>query len=221
MFLALKKSSLRHTLCEINEPSTTLFLYSQKKRIPSFQNTIYCIFLWLALFTTIFDLETTLIRGHNLPVSLFWFSHLIAYTLTNLLPLCYAFYCVAIVGLLDKCSKKNRNLLFLALFIPIAINLLMIWSSPLVYIFTGKVFVFYIDSNCLYHRGSFWFYFIYLFTVYYVAIAISFLVKNFKIVGRKKITIVLSYILIMIVSVSVQLIFKHILIQCFGIYQFL
>lgn len=194
-----------------------LFLYSQKKRIPSFQNTIYYVFLWLALFVTFFDLETTLIRGMDIPEVIFWVSHVIAYTLTNLLPLCYAIYCIAIVGYIDKCSKKARVILLSFIVVPIIIELLMIWLSPFFYKMTGSVFLFHIDGDNLYHRGPIWFYVLYFFTIYYVTMAITMLVANYKKVGRKKIIIVLSYIFIMIISVTVQLFFKHILIQCFGI----
>ena len=196
-----------------------IIFHYNRKNLPLLQNKAYITFLLCAVVATVCDVGTSLLRGRIdiLPVWGFWIYHMLGYISSNTLPLIYSVYCASLVNYFDEHSKKKTRSFIIALIIPYAISMLSIILSPLLYKIFDFVWVYYVDSMGLYHRGSIGFMGLYLVVIYFVVLSAIVVIKHRKNSHTKNVYFVFSYILIMLISVLIQFIWPRLLVQCFGI----
>lgn len=196
-----------------------IVFHFQRKNLPLLQNKAYIFFLFFALTGAICDVGTTLLRGKGdvIPHFVYWIFHMMGYISANTLPMIYTLYCASLTNSFEKITKKNQKLFIMALLIPYVLTILPIVLSPLSYCLFNKILVYYIDSTGLYSRGGFWFYYLYFIVAYYIIFATIIVVKYRHDFRSNRIIYIASYIVIMVVSVIIQSIAPHFLVQAFGI----
>ena len=86
----------------------------------------------------------------------------------------------------------------------------------LIFINTGKGFLFYFDINGNYIRGE-WYLLMYFFTLQLVIITIFDTIINFKEFGWKKFANIYEYLLLATICVVLQAVYNNILMTSFGV----
>lgn len=196
-----------------------LWFHYQRKNLPLLQNKAFIFFLYIALFTTIFDIISSLSLQYfeYFPLWAIWGTNLGAFITTNTLPLIYTIYCMSLINLFDFISRKQKRLYILSLVAPYVIAFFLIFASPILYYFYDVKLSFYIDSAKQYHRGGISFYFLYIILVYYIVLSIVLLTKYKSRMTKRKRLFVLSYIGITVTAILIQVIYPQLLLQCFGL----
>ena len=196
-----------------------IWFHYQRKNLPLLQNKAFIVFLFCALINTIFDIISAELLDYysHFPVWLIWVSNLFAYASTNTLPLIYAVYCLSMINYSEGLSKTRRHFFILKLIVPYVVCILLILLSPLVKVFFDTTLVFYIDSEGIYHRGGFWFYFLYIGLLYYTFMSMYAVLRYRDRLARPKRLYVLSYIGITFIALALQMIFPRYLLQSFGL----
>ncbi len=199
--------------------SIVIWFHYQRKNLPLLQNKAFIVFLFCALINTVFDIISAVMLDFYsvFPVWLIWLANLLAFLSTNTLPLLYAIYCVALIDYFEGLSKLRKRLFTLKLIVPYIACVVIIILSPLVKTFFDIILAFYIDEQGIYHRGGFWFYFLYIGFFYYTFMAVYAVFKYRNRLARPKRMFVLSYIGITFVSLIIQMLFPRLLLQCFGL----
>lgn len=195
----------------------SLFLYSQRLNLPVAQNKLYISFLWLALIGTVLDILVSVAKGGGGTSQriYYWFTQCLSFTTTHVLtPLC-AIYMFFVLSRTTKIHKHKRNILRLLYGLPYIIEFILIWLSPL--LSKRVTLVFTLDENNVYHRGTICFYFLYLCAAYYFGMIIYFLIKNRKLVSKRKIIFICVFIALILGSVGIQFLFPNLLVQFYGI----
>lgn len=195
----------------------SLFLYSQRLNLPVAQNKLYVGFLWVALVGTVADIIVSSVTGYGGQTqrTMYWFMQCINFTTTHALtPIC-AIYMFFVLSKNTRISSKQRNILRLLYGIPYVIEFILIWLSPL--LSKRVTIIFTLDENNVYHRGTIFFYFLYVCAAYYFGLIIFFLLKNRKTVAPRKIIFICAFIGLILGSVLIQFIIPSLLVQFYGI----
>lgn len=208
--------------------SIVIAFHFHKKNLPLFQNKIYITFLGVALTSTVFEVICTYIRmgtvgntSIHVPLAISWFLFVIDYTASNVLPITYFFYALALSDFLnEKIGKSRKRYMFIHI-IPCVLTLFYIWISPILYYAAGpdlgsKISCFFIDSNGVYSRGG-GFVPIYLNSIFYISIVLVNVIRLSKELKPREIKIIILYIVLMVGSIAIQFVFPRLIIQCFGI----
>lgn len=196
-----------------------IWFHYQRKNLPLLQNKTFIIFLFVALINTVFDITSAIMLDYYIlfPKWTIWFINLCAYLTTNTLPIVYAVYCLSMIDYFEQLSSRRKKIFTLKLIVPYVICIILIILSPLVKVFYDFNLAFYIDEAGLYHRGGFWFYLLYVSFIYYTFISVYSVYKyRHKLATRKRL-FVLSYIIITVIALIIQMIFPRLLLQCFGL----
>ena len=196
-----------------------IWFHYQRKNLPLLQNKTFIIFLFVALINTIFDILSAVMLDYYtvFPKWTIWLANLFAYLTTNTLPIVYTVYCLSMVDYFEQLSSVRKKLFILKLIVPYIICLIIIILSPLMKIFYNINLAFWIDEAGIYHRGGFWFYFLYFCFIYYTFISAYSIYKFKNKLAIRKRVFVLSYIIITLVALIIQMILPKLLLQCFGL----
>lgn len=182
------------------------------------QNRTYLSFVIVALLNSIADLITVLLEGNtSIPVWSYWGLHMLCYVLTNTIPVLYLLYSLSLANYFDFISKKRKLFFDFVVGIPYLCALGLICFSPLTYYCFNKVFAFYVDSQNNYFRGTWAYATLFIFTIYYILISLLILWKYRKTIKVKKYFLLLSYVILLIAAIIIQLIVKRCRMQSFGL----
>jgi len=195
-----------------------LFFIFNKKNIRNVQNRVFQLLSIVALFCSIFDYGTAAINEYNLafPRYVILIANCVYYTLINWMALICLYYAYACCADYKYFPLKKGRFLFNVINFPFFVSLILIWLSPIV---SDKyVLCFYLDEANVYHRGSgFAFYYLYVVSALYLFKSIYMVSKNRQKIEKSKRIAFLSYLLTVWFTVMIQLIFKTVLVECFGI----
>ena len=196
-----------------------LFFYFQKKHLPVLQNKIYAAFVITALMATITDIGTAILPLYatSLPSGWFWTINVFAFLTLDSLPAIYFVYCLSVVDYFKDISGRKLRMIHLKIALPAILNIIIIVLSPFVYRYTGYVLAFKIGTGNVYYRGGFWFILLHIIATYYNALSVTFLIRYRNRISPQKLTFILSYIVMAVVSLGIQMIFPKYLVTCFGI----
>lgn len=188
-----------------------------KKSLPLLQNHLYFCIVWTVFFTTIFEFLSAISEMYNycFPKWSIYLINCVFYALINAIPVLYIFYCLAMTDIFEKKSLNERKKLVALILIPIAISYLLIILTPILSQIT--VLTFSVDETNVYHRGGFWFYFLYLIAFCYFVASFIILVRHEKTITRKRMLTTFSFIIFSFIAVAIQLLVPSLLVQCFGI----
>ncbi|MCR4734479.1 MAG: EAL domain-containing protein [Treponema sp.] len=196
-----------------------LFFYFQKKHLPVLQNKVYAAFIFVAFFATLFDIGTAIVPYYAAELSSVWFwaVHVCAYLTLDSIPALYVIYCLCVTDFFQDASKKSKSTIKLLILIPAVINILIVVLSPFSYRYFDYVMAFYIGPENVYYRGKIWFSLLNIIGAYYNSLSIFFLITYRKKINTQKLTFILSYIVIGVAALAVQMLFPQYLVTCFGI----
>ena len=133
------------------------------------------------------------------------FFHTAYYFTHNLIPFLFVIY---ILFLTD--GYKEMSALFKSfLYTPMIVDLLLVITTPATH------FIIYVDSQGGYHRGTLQ-PFTYIVAIYYLIFGIVYAMGNRSMLSRQVVTSITAFISMTVVAVIVQMINKHLLVECFA-----
>ncbi len=183
----------------------TMFYTYSGKNIPNLVNRIYKIMLGVAFATTIFDLIT---------VFSIWNSHLIPVDVNYMLNYCYLFLQNMMTPILFLyiyllTEEKDRDWTFYIYFIPMLVIIMSFFATPM----TG--FIFYFDESMNYFRGP-GMKVLYICAFIYLMLSLIVTVKNRKNLNKGQRYAIGLIIIITILALIIQAIWRHILLGGFA-----
>lgn len=187
------------------------------KKLPVVQNKVFCLILLVLSGTTVLDIGTTLLSIYtpDIPRMYYWIFNCLYFTFSNAVPLSFVLYCISLVDYFSFATKRQIHCVLLYTFLPYCIDLILIWMTPL--LANTRVIIFTIDQNLIYHRGTTWFYFLYIIIAFYLLESIFLLFVNRKNVSKVNLISIILYLVTSLVTMLLQLIFQNLLINCFGL----
>ncbi len=193
------------------------FFYYRRQNMAIFQNHIFITMMWFAAATTVFDFVAAVFTqtGMTVPIPLAWTVNCLFYTSLNSLYLIYMLYTASYTGFLDSMDSRQVRIFKVAVSVPFAAVILIIWLSP----FTAPwhTLAFSIDSAGQYHRGTLWFYVLYAIASCYLIFSMLLLVIFRKKLSPGKILLVSFYVIFIVIAILIQLFWPRCLVQCFGV----
>lgn len=200
---------LTYNYCAIFNLLIIIITFYSKRYIPNQQNRLYSYLIWVSFLGTVVDIMSSMGSNHPLDFSLVYLNltNYGYYILHNLMPFIFCVYTLALGGIHYRDLKPAKKA---AIFLPIIITLLFIFSTP----FTQGVF--YIDSNGNHFRGRYLF-ILYLIAFYYLAYSIIYTAfcKDVIPAGAKK--AIFAFITLNSAAVILQIFYPRHLIENFAI----
>lgn len=200
---------LTYNYCAIFNLLIIIITFYSKRYIPNQQNRLYSYLIWVSFLGTVVDIMSSMGSNHPLDFSLVYLNltNYGYYILHNLMPFIFCVYTLALGGIHYRDIKPAKKA---AIFLPIIITLLFIFSTP----FTQGVF--YIDSNGNHFRGRYLF-ILYLIAFYYLAYSIIYTAfcKDVIPAGAKK--AIFAFITLNSAAVILQIFYPRHLIENFAI----
>ncbi|MDD6524691.1 MAG: GGDEF domain-containing phosphodiesterase [Firmicutes bacterium] len=185
-----------------------IYHFNRFKHLDNVHTNIFKFLLTISVFDVILDIISSMIMelGDSSFVNLNTFFVTIFYILQVLFP--FTFLCY--IQTLKSSNNKNLvNIIKRWVFLPIIMIIL-------IFINTGKGFLFYFDINGNYIRGE-WYLLMYFFTLQLVIITIFDTIINFKEFGWKKFANIYEYLLLATICVVLQAVYNNILMTSFGV----
>ncbi len=131
--------------------------FYHKKSIRTNQTYVFIGLIWLVVYTSVMDVVTVIADENRWSVPLVYVLNLCYLTTFHLLPFVYHLYLRVITKNPKEWTSKDKW----ALFAPVSVSMLMIWTSPL----TDWIFVYTLEDG--YTHGSL-FVVLYLITTVYI-----------------------------------------------------
>lgn len=185
-----------------------IFHFNRYKHLDNVHTWIFKFLLSISVLDVILDIISSVIMevGNSSLININTFFVTVFYILQVLFPFTFLCYIQTLK------SSNNKNMLKIIkkwIFLPIIMILL-------IFINTGRGFLFYFDINGNYIRGQ-WYLLMYYFTLLLVIIAIFDTIIHFKEFGWKKFVNIYEYLILAIICVVIQAIYNNILMTSFGI----
>lgn len=186
-----------------------LFNFYTKKFIPSAQNKIFSVILWLcfiSIVTEIIDCLLPLYKG-EIPKLVRELILYIFFVCINAIPVFYVFYIIMLTNVGEKVFGRLRKFY---IFIPLIIGVGVIFINP------WTNFLFDFDEAGIYKRGS-GVIILNVIAVYYGILAIIYAFTNRKMISKEKRLCIYGFPFFAMIPSIIQIHFPGILITLFGI----
>ena len=186
-----------------------LFVFYYKKCVPSLQNKVFALLLWVSFLATACDIIDWVITANSMyfPV---WVQMAVLYLyfiFINLLPALYAFYILSITGVQGKVLTGARRILF---FTPLAVSAAVIMANP----FTN--WLFYLDEARMYARGPA-VYILNVTALYFLVYGVVEVMLYRRAMRRGKSIALYLFSLLAAVPMLIQLFIPNVFITMFGV----
>ena len=194
-------------ICALCILAVMAFMTLFRKKVPTYQNVVF-LGIYCCVFLTVFSEWTeTLLQMHPQQNLFYSYAEKLAgssYFLFHILAAAgYMVYVLAILHISVRFCKR-----FFSLFLPLTVGIILIvmnWFTPI---------MFYYDHNGLYHRAPAMAFF-YLIGAHYILSGLFLIHKYRKNLSRRVAGIMISYILIIICGIIIQLFFQKMLVEGF------
>lgn len=195
---------IHYDICALVIYLITGVVFYFKKRIPCSKNKVFAFLVGDSALSTVLDIFSVLSTG-EWGIGLKTFFHTAYYFTHNLIPFIFVIY---ILFLTD--GFKEMSALFKCfLYTPMIIDLLFVITTPATH------FIIFVDSQGGYHRGSLQ-PFTYIVAIYYLIFGIVYAMRNRSMLSSQVVTSITAFISMTVVAVIVQMINKHLLVECFA-----
>ncbi len=148
-----------------------IVFYYQKKNVPSSQNRIFLMIVYVLTFSSVMEIATSQLKQYSsfFPLWFQWLMQCLYYTGTNTLGILYLLYCSAILRIRDdsSVSKKVYTIFRFALYVPYFVALLIIWLTPVLSSVYPLAFTI-MPAQGYVRNNNLWFYLLYGITAYYI-----------------------------------------------------
>lgn len=195
-----------------------VFFYFQKKNLPTLQNKIFFIILCAQIVNTVVDLLTVWVELNfaKIPILFVWFIECLCFTGSNVFGLLYTAYTISVLDIWNKYDSKKITQIYIHLFIPVFIAVLIIWLSP---VLDGYYpLAFRVDPVLGYQRNNnFWFYSLYFLNLTYIVYSSVVVWKHRKSISLEKRYLLYFYVIVVIIGYLLQLLIRGLLVERFGI----
>ena len=184
----------------------TILLFIRKANCHRTQSKVFLFLLIDELVMTIADLAAVLISRQS-PDKLFVLMDIanhLYYLSHTLVPVIFMVYLLVLTG----AFKKKHAKLFILVFIPYALILLMQLTNPLTRLIFGY------DSNLNYQRGPLMI-LIYVMVIFYVLICAISIIRYRRLITHHKEIPLILFITCCIASTAIQFFHPNLLIECF------
>lgn len=166
-------------------------------------NTLFLLLVCAVLFTAVVDVLEVFTFNVSAKYIL---NYLYFFIRNSTLPL-YILFLTSYMGIWHR--LRGFNPLTLLILIPFIIDMLIIVANP----YTCGVF--YIDEDCVYHRGGS-LYVLYIIAFYYIALSIAVIICNRKLIGIREMLILSGFQAVNAIAVYVQMLLPGFRIEIFG-----
>lgn len=195
-----------------------IFFYFQKKNLPTLQNKIFFVILFAQIANTIIDLVTIWVELNfsKMPLLLFWFVECLCFTGSNIFGMLYSAYTVSILDIWNTSSRKKTIAIYIHLFLPVFLAILIVWLSPV--LDTVYPLAFTIDPVLGYQRNNtIWFYALYVLNLLYIVYSAILVWRYRKNISSEKRNLLYFYVIAVIIGYFLQLVIRGLLVERFGI----
>ena len=194
-----------------------IFFYFYKKKVPSNQGrTFFSIVITLVL-STLLEITTILTKQYTsyVPMNILWLLECLYYTTTNTFGPLYFIYALAMIEFGKTHSKSRITILKWHIFLPYLVALAVIWLSPVLadkypLAFSILPFLGYVRNN------NFWFYLLYVISIYYIVVSFMFLYIYRKNISTKEMYVIHLYVGTMVIAAVLQLAHYGLFVQNFS-----
>lgn len=166
-------------------------------------NTLFLLLLYSLLFTATVDV----IEVFSDSISIKYILNYLYFIIRNGTPLLYIFFLISYIGIWHR--LRGFESLFFFTVIPYVIDLMVIALNP---VFNS---VFYIDSECEYHRGRL-IYILYVIAFYYAVLSLVIIIHNRKLIAIREKVILSVFQPFVSVAVFAQMLWPSFRIEIFG-----
>lgn len=166
-------------------------------------NTLFLLLLYSLLFTATVDV----IEVFSESISIKYILNYLYFIIRNGTPLLYILFLISYIGIWHR--LRGFGSLFFFTVIPYVIDLMVIALNP---VFNS---VFYIDSECEYHRGGL-IYILYVIAFYYAALSLAIIIHNRKLIAIREKVILSVFQPFVSVAVLAQMLWPSFRIEIFG-----
>ena len=194
-------------ICALCILAIMAFMTLFRKKVPTYQNFVFLAIYCCIFLTVLFEWAETLLQMHpqqnlfysyaeKLVGSCYFFFHILT-------AVGYMVYVLAVLHISVRFCKK-----YFSLILPLIAGIVLIvtnWFIPI---------MFYYDHNGLYHRAPAMVLF-YLIGAHYILSGLFLIHKYRKNLSKRVTGIMVSYILIIICGIMIQLLFPKMLVECF------
>ena len=197
-----------------------IVFYYQKKNVPSSQNRIFLMIVYVLTFSSVMEIATSHIKLYCsfFPAWIQWLMECLYYTGTNTLGISYLLYCSAILKIRDdsSVSKKAYTVFRFALYVPYFAALLIIWLTPVLSSVYPLAFSI-VPGEGYVRNNNLWFYLLYGITAYYIIFGFTLLnIFKARIPSTRRYLLSL-YIFVVAAAAIIQMLKFGLLVQCFFI----
>ncbi len=198
--------------------SLVIFFYYYKRSVPSMQSNLFIMIVYTLLIDTILELVTIYIKYNHdrVPIVLQWFFQCLYFTASNSFGIIYIMYCIALTDYLNDLTKGKLLFVTVAVILPYAISLIIIWIGPFVDKFYPMAFSITNEEGYV-RNNNFWFYSLYVIGAYYILFSIIKLIHQRKNISHREQRVVFCYIGIVTAAIVIQFFNYGLFVQCFAI----
>ena len=195
---------INYDICALVIYAITGVVFYFKKRIPCSKNKVFGILVGDSALSTVLDILSVLSTG-EWGIGLKTFFHTAYYFTHNLIPFLFVIYILFLTDGFKEMSALFKSFLYT----PMIVDLLLVITTPATH------FIIYVDSQGGYHRGTLQ-PFTYIVAIYYLIFGIVYAMGNRSMLSRQVVTSITAFISMTVVAVIVQMINKHLLVECFA-----